>query len=181
MAHSNCTFILGQGRSGTNWLLDLLDLSPHTHCRNEPNELSGSPFAALPPPTLQEAYGPNFAPAWDEAIATAQMQMGARDRIAPPQKAHLRSLVSRFGGAYLLRGQRRRQIASRLIPGIAGEQWSVPAWFASRQRLQQARPVLKINQAPGWEPRLKAPPSKLSSPHHQTPRRILKLLAQRLR
>ena len=34
--------IAGQGRSGTNWLLQILDLSSQTHCRNEPNDCIGS-------------------------------------------------------------------------------------------------------------------------------------------
>ena len=41
------TLIIGQGRSGTNMLLGFLDLSPKTHCRNEPNALPGCAFATL--------------------------------------------------------------------------------------------------------------------------------------
>jgi len=32
---SGFILILGQGRPGTNWLFDLLEVSPYTHCRNE--------------------------------------------------------------------------------------------------------------------------------------------------
>ena len=39
--------IVGQGRSGTSWLLDLFDLSPQTFCRNEPYGINGSPLANL--------------------------------------------------------------------------------------------------------------------------------------
>jgi len=37
--------IVGHGRSGTNWLHKLFDLSEETYCRNEPHELSDSPIS----------------------------------------------------------------------------------------------------------------------------------------
>ncbi|MGB3614339.1 MAG: sulfotransferase [Elainellaceae cyanobacterium] len=150
MTHMNCALVIGQGRSGTNWLLDLLDLSHRTHCRNEPDELVGSPFSTLSSPTIQQPYSETFSKNWEQAIATAAMQMGYRDRIAANPKAHLRSQVSRLGGAYLLRGQRRRQIASIVSPSLAGEQWTAPDWMIDRQQLEQAYPIFKLNQAPGW-------------------------------
>jgi len=150
MTHTNCALVIGQGRSGTNWLLDLLDLSFHTHCRNEPDELAGSPFSSLSSPTIQQPYSEAFAHSWEQAISTAAMQMGYRDRIAANPKEHLRSHVSRMGGAYLLQGQRRRQIASVVSPSLAGEQWPAPPWMIEQQQLAQAYPVFKLNQAPGW-------------------------------
>ena len=39
--------ITGQGRSGTNWLLELFDASSKTFCRNEPDRLEGSPLGLL--------------------------------------------------------------------------------------------------------------------------------------
>ena len=40
-------FVTGNGRSGTNWLLELLDLSPQTFCRSEPSGIETSPLKAL--------------------------------------------------------------------------------------------------------------------------------------
>lgn len=39
--------IAGHERSGTNWLLEIFNLSPRTFCRNEPYGIDGSPLAAL--------------------------------------------------------------------------------------------------------------------------------------
>ncbi|MEO0406525.1 MAG: sulfotransferase [Cyanobacteria bacterium P01_A01_bin.135] len=150
MTYHNCALVIGQGRSGTNWLLDLLDLSPRTHCRNEPNELANSPFSALPTPTLQQPYGDSFTQAWEQAVTTAAAQMGYRDRIAANPKVYLRWLVARLGGAYLLQGQRRRQVAALLNPALRQEQWLAPSWLVNQQQLQQAYPIFKLNQAPGW-------------------------------
>ena len=41
--------LLGQGRSGTNYLLHLLNQSPLTHCRNEPDEVEDSALRRLSP------------------------------------------------------------------------------------------------------------------------------------
>ena len=61
--------IAGHGRSGTNWLLHLLDRSATTHCRNEPNEIAGNAFAALPTPFVPIADGDAdaFAGPWSQA------------------------------------------------------------------------------------------------------------------
>lgn len=150
MTYHNCALVIGQGRSGTNWLLDLLDLSPTTHCRNEPDELAGSPFDVLPAPTQRHPYSDTFAPLWEKAVATAAMQMGHRDRIAANSKTYLRSLAVSLGGTHLLRGRRRRWLLSLLNSYLRQEQWPAPAWFVNRQRLKQASPIFKLNQAPGW-------------------------------
>ena len=39
--------LIGQGRSGTNYLLSLLDQSAATHCRNEPDQLDSSALSRL--------------------------------------------------------------------------------------------------------------------------------------
>ncbi|MGF1537486.1 MAG: sulfotransferase [Elainellaceae cyanobacterium] len=150
MTSTQYVLICGQGRSGTNCLLDLLDFSPHTHCRNEPDALVGSPFSLLPDPTLQQPYGDSFGPAWDQAIATAAMQMGERDRIGVNPKHYFRAYARHGGGTYLMRGRRRRQIAAALTPGLAEEQWAAPAWLVKQRLLKQACPIFKLNQIPGW-------------------------------
>ena len=72
--------IVGQARSGTNWLLDLLDLSPYTHCRNEADKLENSPFAQLPSPVVRQPLDENFGQQWDQAIAITASRLGERSR-----------------------------------------------------------------------------------------------------
>ena len=72
MSPKRYVLITGQGRSGTNWLLEILDQSRQTHCRNEPNGCAGSALSALPLGQMscpeQEA---KLESAWDAAIIRA--------------------------------------------------------------------------------------------------------------
>ena len=73
--NSNAAYALiaGHGRSGTNWLLHLLDRAAATHCRNEPNEIAGNEFAALPSPFVPVVDPTAFAEPWSRAVAEALM------------------------------------------------------------------------------------------------------------
>ncbi|MEQ9482329.1 hypothetical protein [Coleofasciculus sp. F4-SAH-05] len=64
--------IVGQGRSGTNWLLDLLDLSSETHCRNEGDQLATSPLAQLPSPKVRKPLGDRFGQQWGERFGEVE-------------------------------------------------------------------------------------------------------------
>ncbi len=104
--------IVGQGRSGTNWLLDLLDLSVMTHCRNEPNKLETSLFSQLPSPLVRQSVDDVFGQKWNQAIASAALKMSGRDRIGNTGKSHLYELVRQFGGAYVLSKKKLRLLVS---------------------------------------------------------------------
>ena len=142
--------IVGQGRSGTNWLLDLLDLSPKTHCRNEADELVTSPLAQLPSPTVRQSQDDSFRQQWDQAIASASLRMGERDRIGTRPKFHLYEPMRRLGGATVLSKRRLRQPLSLVMPSLRQPDWPVPWWFANPYVLRQASVVLKLNQVPAW-------------------------------
>lgn len=142
--------IVGQGRSGTNWLLDLLDLSSQTHCRNEANELTASPLAKLPLPTVKSHFDKDFGEQWDRAIALSAVRLGRRDRIGAHSKIHLYEPVRQLGGATLLSKQKFRQLLSVTAPSLGESEWPVPRWLAARKDLEQAFLVLKLNQVPAW-------------------------------
>ena len=89
--------IAGHGRSGTNWLLHLLDRATTTHCRNEPNEILGNAFAALPSPLVSVMDAAAFAAPWSRAVAEAARQMGDRDRAVPIRKSHLSAWAQQTG------------------------------------------------------------------------------------
>lgn len=147
---SKYILIVGQGRSGTNWLLDILDLSAKTHCRNEADQLTTSPLAGLSMKRVQLPLDEALGQQWDQAIALASLKMGVRDRIGGTRKYHLYDIVRRFGGAYVFRKKRLRLLLSFLMPSLRQEDWPVPWWFSSPQALEQAFTVFKLNQIPAW-------------------------------
>lgn len=144
--------IAGQGRSGTNWLLDILDHSPHTHCRNEPDRMALSPFWRLSAKALPvlEAEHQDFARGWQEAVDWAVARHGVSDRGAVCRKRHL------YAASYYTGLERRyhesgfRALLRPFRPELAGDEWKLPRLVGSRRRLSDACCVLKINQMPGW-------------------------------
>ncbi|AFY77767.1 MAG: sulfotransferase [Hydrococcus sp. C42_A2020_068] len=142
--------IVGQGRSGTNWLLDLLDLSPRTHCRSEANELAASPLAQLPSPIVRNHLGKNFGEQWDRAIALSALRLGERDRIGAHPKAYLYEPLRWLGGTTLLNKRKVRQLLSLAMPGLGESEWFVSWWLASQDALKRAFVVLKLNQVLAW-------------------------------
>lgn len=141
--------ILGQGRSGTNWLLDLLDLSPMTYCRNEANELENSPLSRLPSGLICESLGENFGKQWDQAIEKSALQMGVRDRIGLHPKSYL-SDIQRSIGRILLNHQKIRHFVSIAFPDLEKSSWQIPPFYATLSKLEEALPIFKLNQVPGW-------------------------------
>lgn len=142
--------VVGHGRSGTNFLLRLLNLSPITHCRNEPNELSSSPFRKLPCGWFK---GPEHAvmdSLWDDAIRWTAERIGERDPRASLPKQHLYEIARRFGGERLTWGPRLRGLKTRLIPSARSPERLLPRWLGRRTVLREAVPVLKLLQVPGW-------------------------------
>src|SRR4051812_20363205 len=90
--------IAGQGRSGTNWLLEIFDRSPRTHCRNEPNECAGSALSELASGwTFDPELGAELEPVWDEAIARTAASFGDRDHAIPVPKDHFSGPAQRMG------------------------------------------------------------------------------------
>jgi len=143
--------IAGRGRSGTNFLLELLDLSPHTHTRNEPNKLEGTRMAQLPgqwrvrdqDASIMEAH-------WDQAVHEAAFSMGERDHLAKAPKDFLRAIPRRLGLYKMVDGPRSRRILRTFIPSLRGAEWPLPRWIGNYRQLARALPILKINQSPGW-------------------------------
>jgi hypothetical protein len=113
--------IAGHGRSGTNWLLHLLDRSATTHCRNEPNEIAGNAFAALPTPFVPIADGDAdaFAGPWSQAVMEAAGQMGDRDRAVATRKSHLSAWAQQLGLCDALSRPRLRRVLASVVPAFA--------------------------------------------------------------
>lgn len=142
--------IVGHGRSGTNWLHGLLDLSPRTHCRNEPNELEGSPLAELHAPVVDPARDAELDGGWDRAVGWAAERLGERDPVPEVPKDHLRSMGQRLGLPTVVRRHRTRRVLGRLVPELGRAEWRMPRWLGSPRRLQDAVVVLKTLGVAGW-------------------------------
>lgn len=141
--------IAGHGRSGTNWLLHLLDLARETHCRNEPDELAGNAFAALPSPWLpvDDAHAAALCEPWGRAVVQAGARMGERDRAPSVEKAHVASWAAGSGLVGALARPRLRRVLASFVPRWRGAEWPTPGLRASEYG---PLVVLKCNQVPGW-------------------------------
>lgn len=140
--------IVGHGRSGTNWLLRLLDLSPVTHCRNEPNEIKDAPLAKLTPSTVARPHEPELDAKWDGAISWAASHIGERDPPVRTRKDHIYELTRRLGLRQILERRKVRTFLSLFMPSLRGSEWPPARWLGSRAAFRRATPVLKFAIGP---------------------------------
>lgn len=141
--------VTGQGRSGTNWLLDLLDTSSETYCRNEPNAIPGSPFEVLGPLWLNDINAPVWDTEWDRVVDIATRSMGERDHPFSVRKDFARPLAQSTTAIDRLHGRRSLQALRVVMPSLREGQWPVPRWVASPDQLAAAHAILKVNRANG--------------------------------
>jgi hypothetical protein len=128
------------GRSGTNFLLDLIDSCPITHCRNEPDELSGGVLEGWSEWKIHRSlFG--AADPWSD-LRQAAMCGGERDRPIPPYKSWLRDAASTPAKAL------SKTALRKLVPGLGGSEYPLPAALVRSEELSGALHVFKINAAP---------------------------------
>jgi len=143
--------IVGQGRSGTNWLLELLDLSSETFCRNEPYGAAESPLNRLTTHRwVDRADQSELEARWDEAVRWTCTHMGERDPAVRVRKNHLFEACRRMGVYRCVRGPRLRAALGGVLPSLRGQEWEIPRWLGSRAGLARSLPVLKLVSPPGW-------------------------------
>jgi hypothetical protein len=142
--------LIGQGRSGTNYLLGLLDQSPATHCRNEPDQLDSSALARLVPFRFFVDDPAQLAGLYDEAVREAARCLGPRDHLTDVEKAWIRPGRRRFG--YYLVRQRIRAV-ERLLrwrKPMDGRELRFPGWMVDLSALARSTHVFKLNAAVGY-------------------------------
>lgn len=136
--------VTGHGRSGTNLVLDLLDTSPHTICRNEANEIRDACLNQLEPgffpPETQDSDV--FWTLLNKSI----YYRSNRDRFrywhkefynqAPLQSAYLGML-------------RYAHLRKALHPWQSGKEWRLPEGIYDKQSVAAAVAVHKILLWPG--------------------------------
>jgi hypothetical protein len=150
MDHTDPVFVAGFGRSGTNWLLNLLDLHEATHCRNEPDVLATSQFKRLPSPERPVAAESEFAALWDVAVQWACQRYGERDRMPRRHKSYLRDRGIQLGVWRLLEKHKARALLSVTSPSLRQAEWTIPWWLDTTDALSRARHVLKLNDRHCW-------------------------------
>lgn len=157
--------IFGHGRSGTHWLMSILDLSAFTHCRSEPNELPGSHFerlpdgrtpVAVPPVDLQVGPGmevdADLGDAWDEALAWCHRQIGDRDLPPACSKSFAEHPLWHRHGLQAWCRRSIRRVMRVGDPRLQEAEWMPPRWLTGAMHLERARLVVKLNQMQGWIP-----------------------------
>jgi len=143
--------VSGHGRSGTNWLLELFDLSPQTFCRNEPSGIEGSPLKDLDYDRWVERKDQTgLIDGWDDAVRWTAGHMGERDRKITMPKNHMYQISRNLGLYRVVRGPKYRKALSFFIPSLRGGEWSTPSFIFDQRRLAEALPVLKLVSSPGW-------------------------------
>lgn len=145
----NYGLVIGQGRSGTNWVVDCLDASPHTFCRNEPNECLPSLMDPLPSHWRIGSEGARLAQWWDDVAEQTATHMGERDHRLNHPKTFVRPAAQKFGVAQMSARPKIRKLASRVLWSWADGEWKMPRWVG---RLDQPDivAVFKLVQSYNW-------------------------------
>jgi hypothetical protein len=139
--------IIGNGRSGTNMLLDVLDADPDTNCRNEPNVVAGGAINRLFGRTSITSRYDFDAERWRDACDTARRNKSVRDRPSYAWKRYIRKhLAARLCSQLFTRHRARHALLAHVTPALAGAEFPLPAALVRRERLKDAHVVLKINQ-----------------------------------
>lgn len=142
--------IVGNGRSGTNWLLSMLAASPETHCRNEPHDIASSPFHQLPSAQEIRRNPALMAQRWQYFVTWTARRMGERDHRITAPKTYVHPLAQQLGVAYLPARPKVRRALRYVFPALRQAEWRLPWWVGSERRLKEACGVLKINDLRAW-------------------------------
>lgn len=142
--------IVGNGRSGTNWLLTILNASELTHCRNEPQHIANSPIHTLPTPQKIAAADPEMAQRWDAFVEWTVTHMGERDHPIVARKQYFYTMAQRLGlSTWPARPKIRRGLGF-FLPRFRQGEWEMPGWIGSQTQLKKAYSILKLNDLPAW-------------------------------
>ncbi len=142
--------VVGHGRSGTNWLLDILDASSVTHCRNEPNEVRDSALECVNSLWYSKQALDEVALFWDQRVSLAKISRSERDHHISTSKQHIHHLSQKTGLASFPVRPKIRKFLSLFLAELRKGEWPVPPWIVNRQSLEESCAVLKINMLAGW-------------------------------
>lgn len=141
--------VTGQGRSGTNWVLDILDASRETICKNEPNVVNGSPFGKLTPLWLMAGGRRELDREWDSIAEETCTTISDRDHRLTVNKHYLHSWAHKLGLPSLMARPRIRAVLARtVVPSLAGNIWRMPRAVGNPADLEEAYGIIKVNRVP---------------------------------
>ena len=141
--------VLGQGRSGTNWIMDCLDASRITFCRNEPDECIPSFFDQLTNSWRIGADGAAIANQWDELVGKTITHMGERDHRLDNPKVYVNSLSQAVGVAQLSARLHLRFAVNRAFPNWSTGEWKMQPWIGDLNH-PDIFAVIKLVQSYNW-------------------------------
>ncbi|MEM6300354.1 MAG: sulfotransferase [Pseudomonadota bacterium] len=144
--------IVGNGRSGTNWVLEILNAHRETFCRNEIQELTSSPYLEFVS-ELEKSNGSlndGLADWWTRAMAHSLTHCGVRDTRFLCRKTFLYRWSFGLGAANWTARPKLRRLVAHVYPPARKEEWLFPAWIGSRDLQRKSKGVLKINDMPAW-------------------------------
>jgi hypothetical protein len=145
-----CIIITGNGRSGSNWMLDILDASPDTHCRNEPHSIKDSPMnyiASLASPEKAKALLPDI---WDESVNLSRCRMGQRDHRITHPKRYVHSWSQKVGLTSFIQRPNFIHMLKTISPKYQSGEWPMPWWIGNQNELANSSVVLKIINLYPW-------------------------------
>jgi hypothetical protein len=142
--------VTGSGRSGSNWLLSILDASRETHCRNEPHIIGSSPYHQLPDPPLQDSRHELMSSSWDAFAHWTANTFGERDHKISTPKKHLYSWIQKIGLASIPARPKVQKALRGSVPAFKRGEWAMPFWMGNPQKLSQAMAVFKLIDMPAW-------------------------------
>ena len=137
--------IHGQGRSGTNFLMGLLNQSPVTHCRNEPDQLLDSALGRLEPYRFFVDDPAGLEALFDQAIADAAARIGPRDHGVHWNKDWIYPGMRAPGFFAIYRQWRFLHRFVYRTKAMDGRERTLPFWMSSPARLRRAFHVFKVN------------------------------------
>ena len=142
--------ISGNGRSGSNRLLDILDRSPTTVCRSEANAVNRGDLAGIGGTFFQSDLTPDRQKRLAQALHNARFFRSERDRPTPVAKHYYRPQWLAKRWELLLTKNKLRGAIARTPLLSNRDEWTQPAIYTDREALNQALLVLKLNQSPAW-------------------------------
>jgi len=145
---SKYAVIVGHGRSGTNWLLELFNYSEDTYCRNEPHELLASPISQLNSyRVVVRKDQAQLVSHWDNIIDSTSNRMGVYDEWIKPNKKYFNLKKVLY---IIIRSNKIRKILSCFFKSLKGDEWVFPLRSVKIDEWNEAYKIFKFVQSPGW-------------------------------
>lgn len=144
--------ISGNGRSGSNRLLDILDRSPFTACRNEMDEVPGGEFwdPTVGVKLFREDLTPERQKKLELAVSRASQRRSSSDRPPKVAKAHFRPQWLSEAIHWATSKDKLRALMGRTPLLDTANEWNLTSLYADPAKLAETMLVMKLNGGPSW-------------------------------